>query len=152
MSVMRRITFVYWSFGMHALSHLPTRRPLKKISVAVSTYSLSVSPSSLTAGQRVDTMMPPRGFRRIDRRDQAHMHRVPLQSLSLPSLLVDLDALLQPGRHRLESGGRYWFSYRTKCLQIRTLTDALGRAGQASLDLWLRRWRVQAPSVPLVYR
>jgi hypothetical protein len=99
MTVMRRLTFLYWSLGMHALSYLPARRPLKKISVAVSACSLSVSPSSLIAGQRVDTltMMPPGGFRRIDRRDQAHMHRVPLQSLYPASLLVDLVALLQPG-------------------------------------------------------
>jgi hypothetical protein len=49
-------------------------------------------------------MMPPGGFRRIDRRDQAHMHRVPLQSLYLASLLVDLDALLQPYCNRTATG------------------------------------------------
>src|SRR5215203_2005091 len=106
MTLMCRLTFVYWSFGMHALSYLTAQRPLKKISVAVSTRSLSVNPSSLIAGQRVDTMtmMPPGGFRRRDRRDQAHMHRVPLQSLFLASLLVDLDALLQPYCNRAGTG------------------------------------------------
>ena len=58
--------------------------------------------------------------------------------------------VLQPGWYGSVRSGRGWIPSRTKCLQIRTFTDNVERAGQTSLDLWLRRSRVRAPSVTLL--
>ena len=55
--------------------------------------------------------------------------------------------VLQPGWYKLVRSGRYWISRRTKCLQIRIFMDTLGRAGRASLDLWLRRSRIRFASI-----
>ncbi len=55
--------------------------------------------------------------------------------------------VLQPGWYRSVRSGQCWISRRTKHLQIRTFTDALECAGRATLELWLRRSRVRAPSV-----